>query len=147
MKANFRWKFTLLVIIPLLLVAVTYNLKTSNTHASTKTQSIYIKAPVPKLPYMSNRSFYILANTGKAEEFVKIDISFHFMGINQQECFERNDTVFRDVVYRFLKDQTPQSNTAKEWNEIVKKQLIQHLSTYPGRCKIADIAVELVQRF
>jgi len=147
MKVNLRWKFTLPVITLLLLGAATYSLRTSNIHANTETQSIYIKAPVPKLPYMSNRTFYVLVNTGRTEEFIKIDISFQFMGINQQECFERNDTAFRDVVYRFLKDQTPQNNTTKEWNEILKKQLVQHLSNYPGRCKIADITVELVRRF
>ncbi|MEJ5300783.1 MAG: hypothetical protein WHS38_07325 [Thermodesulforhabdaceae bacterium] len=155
MKTGFRWKFAsfMAVIIILSFIVVAEDMKISKTHASTKAKSsrdiaeYSVRAPIPKLPYVSNRSFYLLVNTGQTEEFVKLDISFQFVGINQQECFERNDPIFRDVVYRFLKEQHPQRNTAKGWNEILKNQLSRYLAVNPGRCRVSSIIVESVQRF
>ncbi|MGC8719801.1 MAG: hypothetical protein ACP5TY_07305 [Thermodesulforhabdaceae bacterium] len=108
---------------------------------------IKIKAPVPQLPYVSNRSFYLLVNSGEGEQLIRLDLAFHFRGINQQECFERNDRIFRDMVYRLLKDQHPQKNTVKEWNTILRDHIAQQLTVLPGRCRIADIVAESIQRF
>jgi hypothetical protein len=106
-----------------------------------------IRAAVPQLPYVSNRSFYLLVNSGEGEQFVRLDLAFQFMGINQQECFERNDRIFRDVVYRLLKDQHPEHNTVRYWNIILKERVLRQLPTLTGRCKIANIVAESIQRF
>lgn len=106
-----------------------------------------IRGSIPKVPYVSNRSFYVLVSSGEKEEMVKLDVTFEFMGINEQECFDRNDRVFRDVMYRFLKDQKPEKNTVREWNAVVKEKVMDKLTANLDRCKIANIVVESVQKF
>ncbi|MCX7822995.1 MAG: hypothetical protein N2260_06100 [Syntrophobacterales bacterium] len=136
-----------LVILCLVSIGPTVVLGLSDSSSKAKEGSI-VKASIPRTLYASNRSFYLLVSTSeKKEEFLRLDVVFKFTGLNQQECFERNDKVFRDVMYRLLRNQSPSKNTVKEWNTLIKEKVMGELTSKLGRCKISDIVVESVQRF
>lgn len=137
-----------LFLVAIIFSVVSFNvLNASEKRRSNFSEGAFIKGSIPKVPYVSNRSFYLLVSSHEKEEMVKLDVAFEFMGINEQECFDRNDKVFRDVMYRFLKDQKPEKNTVREWNAVVREKVINKLTSDLNRCKIANIVIESVQRF
>lgn len=138
---------TVLSILVLLIVLGSLGLLGATEKRSVPYGGLIVRGALPQIPYMSSRSFYLLVNSGEREEFIRLDLVFKFTGVNQQECFERNDKLFKDVVYRLLKDQRPSKNTVKEWNSIMEERIIKEVSANLDRCKISGIVVESVQRF
>lgn len=147
MNERSRITVTVLSILVLSIVLGSLGLLGASEKRSVPSGSLIIKGALPQIPYISSRSFYLLVSSGEREEFIRLDLVFKFAGINQQECFERNDKLFRDVIYRLLKDQHPSKNTVKEWNSIMEERIIKEVSAKLDRCKISGIVVESVQRF
>lgn len=147
MKKGARVTLTVLSILVLSIILGALGLSGALEKRSVPYGGLIVKGALPQIPYVSSRSFYLLVSSGEREEFIRLDLVFKFTGINQKECFERNDKLFRDVVYRLLKDQRPPKNTVKEWNAIMEERIIKEVSAKLDRCKISGIVVESVQRF
>ncbi len=106
-----------------------------------------IKGKIPSVPYTSKISFYVIVKSKEGEEtMIKLDVAFNFFSLDHKECFDRNEILFRDVSYRFLKDQIPERHTLKGWASIVTKNLPEHLRKELGLCKIDSIYLETMQR-
>lgn len=105
-----------------------------------------IRATIPNYNYSQRIVFYLLAHSKESEDFIRLDVVFHFPGLNGKECFLRNEVLYRDVVYRFFKNQTPASNTQPHWTEIVEHDLIGYIDQGRNPCSITSAVLELFRQ-
>ncbi len=147
LRRTVGWGALLCVVV----VVVTHHLLTERQCLSapskkSATKPSLLKAPVPQLPYVSKRSFYVMTTPKEGEALVRLDLTFTFLTINHLECFERNDVLFRDVAYRFLKHHQPSANTVKAWTPMVQDDLLTFFRAEVGICKVDKVTVESLQR-
>lgn len=105
-----------------------------------------LKQPVPAQNYSVSVTFYIAAQSKEKEDFIRLDVVFGFAGLNGKECFERNEALYRDLAYRFLKKQRPDKNAQSQWSSIVKGPLLEHIKEKKNPCSVKSLHLEALQR-
>lgn len=92
-----------------------------------------VKHAIPTAYYKEEFEFLMLANAQQGKNLVSFGLEFSFSALNSYDDFRRDDTIFRDAVYRFLLGQHPVKNSVKYWQDIVENKLLDHLkATFPG---------------
>ncbi len=105
-----------------------------------------VKDSVPLPVYKARCSIYLYARSRESEDFIRLDLSLYFSGVNGLECFNDNSVILRDMIYRFLKDKVPERNSLREWTNIVENDLMAHIKKSYNLCRIKSIDLELIQR-
>lgn len=103
-------------------------------------------APVPSQNYVSRLTFYVLAQSKEKEDFIRLDVTFGFASLNGKECFERNEILYKDMAYRFLKKQRPEKNAQSQWSRIIEGPLLEHLNKEKVPCSVKSVYLEMLQR-
>ncbi len=105
-----------------------------------------VKGSIPLPVYQAKCSIYLYAKSQESEDFIRLDLSIYFSGVNGLECFNDNSMVLRDMIYRFLKDKAPRRNSLREWTNIVEGDLMEYIKRSYNLCRIKNIDLELLQR-
>lgn len=86
-----------------------------------------IRRPIGNKVYKEKFDFLIPANAQRERDLVALKIEFDFRAQNAFEDFEKENIVFRDVIYQFLRGERPVRNTDKYWQKIVESNLLNYL--------------------
>ena len=77
--------------------------------------------------YQEQFDFLILANAQREKDLISLGIEFQFPTVNAFEDFQKENIVFRDVIYQFLQGERPVKNSQKYWQQIVENGLLNYL--------------------
>lgn len=92
-----------------------------------------VRKPIPIPRFQENLDFFILAAAQSETGFLSLGIEFEFLSPGTHQRFKDDTVLFRDVVYRFLETRRPGRNSQKEWGEVVRNELADHIrTTLPG---------------
>ncbi len=105
-----------------------------------------IKKQIPIPSYKTVCSIYVFARSKEREDFVRLDLKISFFGVNGIDCFHNNLVPYKDIIYRFLKNQKPNRNSLREWSSIVQNSLLKYIKKNYNICGIKSIELEQLQR-
>lgn len=92
-----------------------------------------IKQPIVISYFEDQFEFLFLANAQRESDLVSVGIEFRFPAVNAFEDFQKDNVVFRDVVYQYLQGERPVRNSQKYWQQIIESQLLNYLkSIFPN---------------
>jgi hypothetical protein len=96
--------------------------------------------------YQEKFDFFILANAQREKDLISIGIEFQFPALNAFEDFQKENTIFRDVIYQFLQGERPIKNSHKYWQQIVETNLQNYLKAIFPKSGMSSIRMVYLDR-
>ena len=96
--------------------------------------------------YQEQVNFFLLAVAQEEKNILDLGLEFEFNRSDRHQHFVDENTLFRDVVYRFLLTRKPARNTIRDWQKIVQNDLADHIRSSLPQSQVDQIRVYRMEK-